>query len=399
MKIVIPFPYFREGMGGIYKFCLEFSREAVSRGHEVVIISSLPKNKNVDDVMSGVRIIRVPLHHARLFRRIRDYVLFGRKVSVLIKKEHPDIILGVSLGAYGGVGCDAPLVYRSAATPIIVEQNIWKKLLNDKIVKKSLLKRVFLSFDFFLQKTIERACLRNAKAFFCQSNELYSYFQREYSLSSSLRVCSPCTGVDTKKFYRDFYQRGIVRERLGVRDDEKIIMFSGGLSPIKGAFVLENALSLVFKSIPNAKFLLVGSEQCSFNLGEYNNRILRTGSISLSEIPNFYSASDIFVLPSLVEGFPNTLLEAMSCSLPCICTPLVGMAEYAKNKRDILIVPFYDHLALADAIIFCLKNPAICSSLGKNARKQALKFDWGIVSTKMLSFLESVVESESKIST
>ena len=79
--------------------------------------------------------------------------------------------------------------------------------------------------------------------------------------------------------------------------------------------------------------------------------------------------SDVFVLPSLTEGSPNVLLEAMAAQVPIVATGVGGVPEIVENEESALLVPANDPAALAAAIARLLPNAELIERLTKNAAK------------------------------
>ena len=85
-----------------------------------------------------------------------------------------------------------------------------------------------------------------------------------------------------------------------------------------------------------------------------------------TDIPAVLSAGDLFVLPSLMEGMPNALLEAYAAGLPVVVTSVGGLPEAVENERSGLVVPPKDPRALAAAIVRLLKDEAFRSRLASD---------------------------------
>jgi glycosyltransferase involved in cell wall biosynthesis len=93
--------------------------------------------------------------------------------------------------------------------------------------------------------------------------------------------------------------------------------------------------------------------------------------------------ASLFVLPSLKEGFPKTLLEAMSCGKPVVTFDIPGIRETVKDKNVGMLVPSKEPNALAKAIITLLNDESLRHYLGKKARKLVLeKYNWDLIIDK-----------------
>ena len=103
------------------------------------------------------------------------------------------------------------------------------------------------------------------------------------------------------------------------------------------------------------------------------------GLIAYDEIPRQLRQSDVFVLPSLQEGLPLSLLEAMASGLPVVATAVGGIPGVVKDGVNGLLVPAAAPAALRDALVRLLANPALRQRLGTAARRDSLDWSWAAV--------------------
>ena len=105
------------------------------------------------------------------------------------------------------------------------------------------------------------------------------------------------------------------------------------------------------------------------NLVKKNNvKVLFNGSVPNSKIPKILSNYQLFILPSLYEGMPKALLEAMACGLPCIGTDVRGINEIIKHNYSGWLVKT-DSKSIRRGIIKLMSDKELRKKLGKNARK------------------------------
>ena len=134
-------------------------------------------------------------------------------------------------------------------------------------------------------------------------------------------------GIDTSVFKFDNNTRNNLRTSLGLTD-EKVILHAGRLTEVKNQKFLIRLMRQIADQKMNVKLLIVGDGELRAELEdlitrlELNNFVMLLGS--RSDINHFYQASDIFVLPSLHEGFPVTLTEAQTAGLPCVVSDRVS---------------------------------------------------------------------------
>jgi len=84
---------------------------------------------------------------------------------------------------------------------------------------------------------------------------------------------------------------------------------------------------------------------------------------------DYYHAADVFILPSIQEGFPNVILEAMSCGLPCIASEIGGVTDIMKQDSQGILVPPGDAERLSEAIARMLSSPIDRNRWGQCAVK------------------------------
>lgn len=186
------------------------------------------------------------------------------------------------------------------------------------------------------------------------------------------RVVVIPNGVDMNRFYRgpEFDRAAIKRSLLG--GEFPLITNVARLVPEKGQSYLVEAVRIVTKIRPDARFILLGdgplrsaleAQAQSLNV---SNKIIFTGF--RSDVADVLAASDIFVLPSLREGMPVSLLEAMAADCPSIGSDVGGVGQTLRHNVNGLMVPPADAQALADAILQYLENPDFARKMAVAAR-------------------------------
>jgi len=126
------------------------------------------------------------------------------------------------------------------------------------------------------------------------------------------------------------------------------------------------------------RFVIIGDgplrldlEQQARSLG-IDHQVVFTGA--LSDIRDMMAAMDIFVIPSLLEGFPMVTLEAMAMEKTIVATAIDGIREQITDGLEGLLVPPKDPSSLAKAIKRLVDEPAYARSLGRNARGKAIRY-------------------------
>ncbi|MFO7870587.1 MAG: glycosyltransferase family 4 protein [Kiritimatiellia bacterium] len=207
-----------------------------------------------------------------------------------------------------------------------------------------------------------------------------SQSEKEAAVSSG--VISPERAIvvpnGVEPFPRRFAQdREDVRRELGADISDCLVGSVGRLTPQKGyRFLLAAARRLLDKGI-RAKFAIVGEGELRKNLEREIERLRLKNSCFLvrpdAGMRRFYSAFDIFALPSLWEGLPYTLLDAMSAGLPVVASETGGTGEAVEPGRSGILVKPADGEALADGIARLARDTALRKQLGGNAARRTEK--------------------------
>src|SRR3990172_10920601 len=113
--------------------------------------------------------------------------------------------------------------------------------------------------------------------------------------------------------------------------------------------------------------------------------VLFLGWLPFEDIPLIYCASEVFVFPSLHEGFGIPLLEAMSCGVPVACSGIEPIKEIAGDAA--LFVDPYNPMSIAEGILSMLEDGLLRQKLIDKGFKRAKEFTWGNTALRTLSFL------------
>jgi len=179
------------------------------------------------------------------------------------------------------------------------------------------------------------------------------------------------------------------KERLGL--GERVILYVGRIEPRKGVSTLINAMRHVDGT------LLIAGQGSMLPLLKERARLLGIskkvrflGRVEYSELPLYYRASDVFVLPSLSEAFGIVLLEAMASGTPVIGTSVGGIPEIIDGCG--IIVPPGNAKKLAEAINLILGNQNIEKRFGRLGKRRVEKvYDWNVVVGKIEALYRDVL--------
>lgn len=195
------------------------------------------------------------------------------------------------------------------------------------------------------------------------------------------------TVIEREKIFKDF---GVVP--LG-----KIIVTIATLTPVKGIVYLINAAKIVIRKFPDTKFLIVGegylleSLMCLVAESGIKENIYFLGR--RNDVEEILSASDIFVLPSISEAFPFSIVEAMAAGKPVVATDVGANSEIILNNKSGLLVVTESSCDLADAISMLLSDNDLMKSMGKVGREIVENnFQMDQVVSKYIDIYEDIID-------
>jgi len=355
MKIASVVHYFYPHMGGTERVCYEIARRLVDFGHEVKVITSYDKNR-VGKIIDGIKIVE-----CKPILTIFKCPIMPGIISAMIKE-------------------DFDIIHINATVPFVSDISLFiAKMKGKKIIyhihfdgnAEGRLGKILSSI---YNKTVARLCCLLADKIVVATK---SYAQTSYILHGISKLVDHKIevipyGVDADVF-RPNMNADIVRKRHGIKDKEPVILFVGRLVPYKSIDLLIRALKNI-----NAKLIIVGNgelkdelKELSANLG-VQNKIIFAGYVSDAELPLYYNAADIFVLPSQKRGeaFGVVSLEAMSCGMPVITSNIPGVKDVVPKNCGL---KFKDQKDLENKINLLLKNKKLRKQLGRNSRQFILK--------------------------
>lgn len=183
-------------------------------------------------------------------------------------------------------------------------------------------------------------------------------------------------GIDTNLF-KKIERNPLLAGALGIEAGSKVAGFSGELRAKKGLQTLLNAYAQAAKQT-KITLLVVGEVRQGEDkkqFDEFKNQnpqlnIVVTGAIPHKELPAYYALMDVFIHPSLRDGMPNALLEAMACELPIIATPVGGVLDVVDDSETGFIIPVNEAKKISEKILDLVHDPGLCEQIGKSARER-----------------------------
>ncbi len=301
----------------------------------------------------------------------------------LLKKIDPTLV-NASTPKAGFLGMFAAVVAR---IPVRVYQQRGLRLETTKGIKRIIL------------MLIERLIMFGAHYVVCNSHSLMERCEQlKLAPNHKLQVLGngSSNGVDIERFTPGVNLS--LRQSLGIDDDKYVLGFVGRLTRDKGIEHLWTAFEALNAQNNCFHLLLVGpfeeGDALSADLVKClhsHPNVTITGFVN--ETPSYYQVMDVFVFPSLREGFPNALLEAASSGLPTVGFNVTGTKDAIVHDKTGYLAPAGDVNHLVEKIIFLHANHDFAEQMGLAGRQRCVKlFSQHAVWQNWIDFYESVVQ-------
>jgi phosphatidyl-myo-inositol alpha-mannosyltransferase len=195
-------------------------------------------------------------------------------------------------------------------------------------------------------------------------------------------------GVDTTQFHPT------ARPPLAMEGDEPTILFLGRFDPRNGLSTLIEAFKRVRARGRRARLVVVGDGPLR---GHY--RALARGRSDIRFVgpvldgrPGYYAGSAIYACPTTKASFGITLLEAMACRTPIVCSDILGFRDVVQHGREAWMVPGNDAEALANGLVHLLDDEPLRWRLGATGHRRAIEYDWSRVTDQVLAVYDRILD-------
>ncbi|MDR5708493.1 MAG: glycosyltransferase [Armatimonadota bacterium] len=343
------------------------AEELASRGVRVTVVVNTRTQAPAHEVTSGLEVIRLkplPVFTTRMAQRAAMLLRIARRIR-------PDVIQGQSLSCGALAALAGKLLGIPSVTYVqgldLYEASPWAR------------------------RTYIRWALRGSTAVAAVTEDLR---RRAHGL-----VNRPVEVIPHGLRLRDSHRLGReeARRSLGLPEQDPVVLYVGRLLRIKGPQHLLRAFPQVLERLPRALLVLVGEGEERANLEVLVRRLGVEGRVRFAgprpheDVIRFMRASDVFVLPSLVESFGIVLLEAMSCGLPVVATNVMGIPYLVEDGENGFLVPPGDEVALATCITALLRDPWLCRSFGERNIRKASDYLVSHIADRFVALWHSLV--------
>jgi glycosyltransferase involved in cell wall biosynthesis len=367
--LVIASDCFLPRWDGIARFLIEMIPR-LKKSFRIRIIAPGFKGKSPD--LEGVEIIRMPLVNIQFGDIYLSYAT-KRKVERYIRDA--DMLFSQTIGPIGIASIKAA---EKQNKPVIafIHSIDWE------LVTQSI--KRFKRVSDFIVRRLARSLYNKCDLLIIPHEEVYYKYKKNRITTKTEIVYM---GTNTHKFEPP-KSKADAKRNIGINSSHKVVGYHGRIGREKDLITLYRAFRRLEKKFEHIKLLIVGEgvKEHEYVFSSGRNIILPG---SQDNVVPYLQAMDVYVLPSLTETSSLGTMEAMSCGLPVIVTPVGFLTQYIKEKENGMFFPVQNSMVLALKLENLLKNPALARSISVNARKTIVeKFSWDNTADKITKILE-----------
>jgi glycosyltransferase involved in cell wall biosynthesis len=366
-------------VGGLERIVVGLARELRGAGHEVWVVSS--GGLLVDDLLrAGATHVEAPLEltspiglaqSARLIRR----TLIDERID-LVHSFSATASVAINVALRGRVGTSKEGRVRLVSSPMGLQNSA------RELPMTTWLRNWFMTLGAEQILVISPEIRRHLKS---------------VGVSEDALVDFNFVGLDVASFLGAPDDGRSVRREFGFPEEALVVSTIGALHPRKSHELFIDAAHLVASSEPRARFLIVGEGDLHAELQArarargLEDRLVLTGV--RDDVARLLSATDVYVKPGVLEGFIGiTVLEALSLSKPVVAFDTEDVKLALSDGETGLIVPNGDVAALAERIVYLLRNPEVGARFGQAGQRLVReRFDFGILARRLESFYNEVL--------
>jgi D-inositol-3-phosphate glycosyltransferase len=217
------------------------------------------------------------------------------------------------------------------------------------------------------------------------------------------RVQVVAPGIDLATFQP--IDRADARRKIGYGPG-RLLLFVGRLERLKGVDVAIRALALLRdRDHEDLRLIVLGEDVRDGDESEkerlkavasavgVRDRVDFLGSVAHHELPYFYAAADVCVMPSYSESFGLVALEAQACGRPVVASGVSGLRSVVRDEVSGYLVDDHDPAIYAERIGRLLSDPELAQQMGRRGRLLAQRFSWTRTADRLGSLFEGAIES------
>ncbi len=249
--------------------------------------------------------------------------------------------------------------------------------------------------------TAERAIATSADRIVVASNHEKELLASLYGAASERIAVVPC-GVDLDLFAP--MDKEFARRRLGLRSTERIILFVGRIEPLKGIDILIDAAAQLHEDENFAVLIVGGDARAQEQIDALRSQaaalgvdhhISFVGAVEHHELPLYYNAADVCVVPSHYESFGLVAVESMACGTPVVASRVGGLTTTISDGETGYLIPWRCAEPFAERLELLLDNDELRASFGRAGREAVERFRWSHVTDAVAALYDDVLAAAS----
>jgi glycosyltransferase involved in cell wall biosynthesis len=370
--VSMQYPPHTLGGAGVYAHCL--CNELAKRGHEIHVITYTTEKTRSQNKTNNVHVHRITVTDKPILKTA-SYWLKLRKHYKKLQKE-----IGFDL-LHANVTSDLSLTKNLVKTPRIVTIHHLAKTTFSVSNHLSGFKEE-TSVTTWLEKKLfdfDKTVMQRADKIIAVSHFTKASITSAYHIPSS-KIQVIYNGIYPVQHYYNETEIIETKKTYAIKN-QPAILYVGRLEQRKGLIFLLQAFALLSKEITCSLIIAGDGDQARYKkIAEsfgVKDKVIFTGHLDEASLKRLYVACTVFVLPSLLEGFGLTLLEAMSSAKPVVATNVGGIPEIIKNDVHGKLVEPKNPEQLCAALRFYIENPENAKKTGERNRKYVTEtFSW-----------------------
>jgi len=376
-------------ISGLCTSISSLQEELKKRGHRVYIFTT----SNPVKTKKYPGVFRLPSMPFIFLKSRRFGLMYSPRAAKCVKRLKLDVIhtqTEFSLGIFGKI------MAKQMNIPVV---HTYHTLYKDYFHYIS--KGKFKKLSDNLVKVLSRSYCNGCDAVIAPSLKVYDLL-KDYGAQTPIKVIP--TGVNLDRFKKENNSESDLlklKESLGIKKDDPVIVFVGRIAKEKSIDVIMNQIPEVKKQIPNVKFLIVGDgptidelKEQAINLG-VKKSVIFAGEQHWESIGKFYRLGDVFISSSVTETQGLTIIEAMAADVPVIVKEDRNIETLIQDKVNGMV--YKTEKEMVDLIVEILSNKEVANDLAKNAKNTVQEYSVEHFGTSIEALYYKVLERGVKV--
>jgi glycosyltransferase involved in cell wall biosynthesis len=377
-RVAAPF----HGYGGMQKYIFSLSEHLVEKNIRVeIVLSATDRNSEiVRKEHAGISYTFLPpVIFEGLFPFWYSYHLFSRRASEYLAQADFDLLHAYGFPAFF-------YLLRGTRKPVVIQP-----FGSESFKTKSLEKLA----NYVMWYGQSRYSMHKAEAIASEGKAQSEEIARIYGVNREKIFLLP-DGVDIRKTSDYLEKSELKREDLGLGEDELVIANVNRLEENKGVRYLMDALPEIRQAVGRVKLMVIGAGSLEANLKsqidslDLSDSVIHFKEVEESRLFGYLKLADISVTPTLFEGLPIVLLEAMACGLPVITTDISDNSDLVRNGENGYLVAPADSRAISEAVIKIWQGKDM-ERMGKRSLEIVEGYDWPRVAEGAIAQYEKMI--------